>query len=48
MAKNCSKDVSAVIDYMDNVWNHGTDAEKLALKTKFSLESIEHNDDVMA
>ncbi|TVY33265.1 putative extracellular serine carboxypeptidase [Lachnellula subtilissima] len=33
MPKNCSKDVSAVIDYMDNVWAHGTDAEKLALKT---------------
>jgi hypothetical protein len=48
MPKNCSKDVSLVIDYMDNVWNHGTDADKLALKTKFGLESIEHNDDVMA
>jgi len=47
MPKNCSKDVSLVIDYMDNVFNRGTDAEKLALKTKFGLESLEHNDDVM-
>jgi hypothetical protein len=48
MPKNCSKDVGLVVEYMDHVFNTGTDAEKLALKTKFGLESIEHNDDVMA
>lgn len=48
MPKNCSKDVGLVVEYMDHVFNTGTDDEKLALKTKFGLESIEHNDDVMA
>lgn len=48
MPKNCSKDVSLVIDYMDNVWNRGTAAEKLALKTKFGMASIEHPEDIMS
>ncbi|RDL39517.1 putative serine protease K12H4.7 [Venustampulla echinocandica] len=48
MPKNCSKDISLVIDYMDNVWKKGSPAEKLALKTKFGLESLEHEEDVMA
>jgi hypothetical protein len=47
MPKNCSKDISLVIDYMDKVWNGGTAAEKLALKTKFGLQNLEHPEDVM-
>lgn len=48
MPKNCSKDVSLVIDYMDKIWKKGTAAEQLALKTKFGLESISHAEDVMS
>ncbi|KAF7935655.1 hypothetical protein BELL_0103g00180 [Botrytis elliptica] len=48
MPKNCSKDVSLVIDYMDNVLTHGSKSEVTALKTKFGLESVKHNDDFMA
>lgn len=48
MPKNCSKDVSLVIDYMDKIWTKGTAAEQLALKTKFGLENITHAEDVMS
>ncbi|QSZ37115.1 hypothetical protein DSL72_009208 [Monilinia vaccinii-corymbosi] len=48
MPKNCSKDVSLVIDYMDHVLTHGDKSAVTALKTKFGLASIEHNDDFMA
>lgn len=48
MPQNCSKDVSLVIDYMDNVFNSGTEAEKLALKTKFGLADVEQPADVMS
>jgi hypothetical protein len=48
MAKNCSKDVSLVIDYMDTVFNRGTAAEKLALKTKFGLQALAQPADVMS
>jgi hypothetical protein len=47
MPANCSKDVSLVIDYMDNVLTRGTDAEVHSLKAMFGLESLEHNDDFM-
>ncbi|KAI9051530.1 hypothetical protein LZ554_004576 [Drepanopeziza brunnea f. sp. 'monogermtubi'] len=47
MPKNCSSDITAVVEHMDKVFMKGTDAEKLALKTQFGLESLEHNDDVM-
>ena len=48
MPKNCSKDVSLVIDYMDKVLTTGNASAVTALKTKFGLESVEHNDDFMA
>jgi hypothetical protein len=48
MPKNCSSDVSKVIDYMDNVLVHGTAKEQYDLKAKFGMESLEHNDDFMA
>ncbi|KAI9649333.1 hypothetical protein NHQ30_001905 [Ciborinia camelliae] len=48
MAKNCSKDISLVIDYMDHVLTHGNKSAVTALKTKFGLESVKHNDDFMA
>ena len=45
MPKNCSKDVSLVINHIDNVLTHGSAAKKLALKTMFGLEGVEHDDD---
>ncbi|KKY27697.1 putative serine [Phaeomoniella chlamydospora] len=45
MAKNCSKDVSLVIDYIDSILLNGTAAEKLALKTKFGFQDLQHDDD---
>ncbi len=47
MAKNCSKDVNLVIDYMDDVFTNGNASEQLALKKKFGLEYLEHGNDVM-
>lgn len=45
MPTNCSKDVTLVIDHIDSVLTTGTAEEKLALKTKFGLEGVEHDDD---
>jgi len=47
MPKNCSKDVSLVIDYMDKILMGKNDTAKYALKKMFGLESLEHNDDFM-
>ena len=45
MPVNCSKDLTLVIDYIDNVLTEGTPDEQYALKAKFGLEDVEHNDD---
>ncbi|CZS88951.1 related to serine protease [Rhynchosporium graminicola] len=46
LPKNCSNDISTVIEHMDHVFLHGKESEKVALKARFGLESL-HNDDVM-
>jgi hypothetical protein len=48
MPKNCSTDVSLVIDHMDEVLTTGSADEVLALKTKFGMQDVKHNDDFMA
>lgn len=48
MPKNCSADVARVIDYMDGVMVHGSAEEVHALKEKFGLQNVTHNDDFMA
>lgn len=48
MPKNCSNDVTLVIDYMDNILMHGSESEITELKTMFGLEDLEHNDDFMS
>jgi len=48
MPKNCSADVTRVIDYMDGVMEHGSAEEVHALKEKFGLQNVTHNDDFMA
>jgi hypothetical protein len=45
MPRNCSKDVSLVIDYVDEVLINGSEANKTSLKTLFGLEAVEHDDD---
>jgi hypothetical protein len=45
MPKNCSKDVSLVVDYVDTILTTGSEADKLALKTKFGLQGVVHDDD---
>jgi hypothetical protein len=47
MAKNCSKDISLVIDYMDNILTTGSRDEQHALKARFSMQDVAHNDDFM-
>jgi hypothetical protein len=48
MPKNCSADVSLVVDYMDNVLTHGSKSEQYKLKQLFGLESLSSGADVMA
>jgi hypothetical protein len=48
MAKNCSTDVSLVVDYMDSVILNGTESEIKSLKTMFGLQDLEHNDDFLS
>lgn len=48
MPKNCSTDVNAVIEHMDNILTTGSEAEIADLKKMFMLENVTHNDDFMA
>jgi len=48
MPKNCSKDVSLVIDYMDDVLTDGSREQQQKLKAMFNMEGLAHNDDFMA
>lgn len=43
-AQNCSTDVVNVISYVDNILQHGTSAQKLALKTPFMLQDLDDAD----
>lgn len=45
MPKNCSSDFEAIIDYVDSVFLNGTASEKTALKEKFALQDLKHDDD---
>jgi hypothetical protein len=42
MPKNCSRDVSRVIDHMDKIGRNGTKDEIKKFQAMFGLESIEH------
>ncbi|KAJ2896682.1 serine carboxypeptidase S28-domain-containing protein [Zalerion maritima] len=43
--RNCSKDIQAVISYVDETLESGTDKEVDELKAMFGLAKIEHHDD---
>ncbi|KAI1081547.1 endoprotease endo-Pro [Whalleya microplaca] len=45
MPKNCSKDYSAIVDYVDKVFTHGSHKEKADLKQLFGLQDVQHLDD---
>ncbi|RDW88519.1 hypothetical protein BP6252_00551 [Coleophoma cylindrospora] len=45
MPKNCSSDVTLVIDYIDKILLNGTATEKYELKSMFGLEGVVHDDD---
>lgn len=42
MPKNCSKDVSLVIDHIDSVFLNGTAEEQYNLEAMFGLQELEH------
>lgn len=48
MPKNCSKDVSRVVDYVDRVASSGTKEQQQKLKELFGLGDLEHFDDFAA
>ncbi|EPQ64563.1 Bgt-2013 [Blumeria graminis f. sp. tritici] len=48
MQKNCSSDISRVVDYLDDLLVHGNASEKYAIKQKFGMESLQHDDDFMS
>ncbi|KID86422.1 serine peptidase [Metarhizium guizhouense ARSEF 977] len=43
--KNCSTDMQGVMKHIDGILSDGTKDEKHALKKKFGLESLTHDDD---
>jgi hypothetical protein len=45
MPKNCSADITRVVDYVDHVGMKGTAKEKKSLQTMFGLGDLEHYDD---
>ncbi|KAI4633240.1 hypothetical protein J4E80_000603 [Alternaria sp. BMP 0032] len=47
MPKNCSRDISLVIDHMDDILSAGSRDEQHELKAKFGMQDVAHNDDFM-
>jgi hypothetical protein len=47
MPKNCSTDISLVIDYLDEIGMHGTTKEQEAAQALFGLGGLAHYDDFM-
>ncbi|KAJ5174589.1 uncharacterized protein N7482_000466 [Penicillium canariense] len=45
MPKNCSRDISRVVDYIDGINKHGNEKKLQQLKEMFGLGDIEHFDD---
>ncbi|OCK74614.1 serine carboxypeptidase [Lepidopterella palustris CBS 459.81] len=45
MPQNCSKDMSLIVDHVDEVGKYGSEDEKYALKAMFGLGDVEHFDD---
>ncbi|EFQ95405.1 hypothetical protein PTT_06614 [Pyrenophora teres f. teres 0-1] len=45
--KNCTKDVAAVIDHIDQVFSRGINQEKVAIKTIFGLQNLTNDADFL-
>ncbi|KDN67486.1 putative serine carboxypeptidase S28 [Colletotrichum sublineola] len=45
MPKNCSRDFERIIEHVDTVLTNGTKDEIHALKEKFAMQDVVHNDD---
>ncbi|KAF2501770.1 serine carboxypeptidase [Lophium mytilinum] len=45
MPKNCSKDMSLIVDHVDKIGTDGSDDQKFALKDMFGLGEVEHFQD---
>ncbi|EFQ31491.1 serine carboxypeptidase S28 [Colletotrichum graminicola] len=45
MPKNCSRDFERIIEHVDTVLNNGTKDEIYALKKKFLMQDLPHDDD---
>ncbi|KAK2023603.1 serine carboxypeptidase S28 [Colletotrichum zoysiae] len=45
MPKNCSRDFERIIDYVDTVLTKGTSDDIYALKKKFGMQDVLHDDD---
>ncbi|RYP74111.1 hypothetical protein DL771_003169 [Monosporascus sp. 5C6A] len=48
MPKNCSKDFSAIIGYVDAMFLHGSRKQMADLKRLFGLQNVRHGDDAAA
>ncbi|KAI1140057.1 peptidase S28 [Hypoxylon sp. FL0543] len=48
MPKNCSKDFTAIINYVDEVFTHSSPKEQARLKQLFGLQELAHVEDVAA
>ncbi|KAG9018022.1 hypothetical protein FRB90_012581 [Tulasnella sp. 427] len=44
MPKNCSTDLAAAVAYIDNIMATGSEADVLAMKTKFGFEALANDD----
>lgn len=45
MPQNCSQDYSSIVDYVDNIFMHGSPEDKVSLKEMFAVEELDHDDD---
>jgi hypothetical protein len=46
MPRNCSSDVQAVVEHIDEVLSTGTQEEKQSIKDLFGMGNVTHSDDV--
>lgn len=45
MPQNCSRDYSAIVDYVDDTFLHGSPQDKASLKDMFAVTDLDHDDD---
>ncbi|KAK6084908.1 serine carboxypeptidase S28 [Seiridium cupressi] len=45
MPQNCSRDYSAIVDHVDDVFTNGSPQDKASLKAMFAVVDLDHDDD---